>query len=74
MPRILETSAARFTLFDNAPGFDDYKPSIRALSLLANMTVPAVHTSLSKEGFRLDKEKVISRGGQPGGGWLPDER
>lgn len=67
--RMLETFFARFALFDNDPDFNDYKPSIRELSLLANMTVPAVRTSLSKEGFRLDKEKVISRGNQEEAGF-----
>ena len=33
----------------------DHNLNIHQLSLLANMTVPAVRTSLSKEGFKLEK-------------------
>lgn len=54
--RMLETFFARFGLFgaDGASPID-MAPSVRELALLANMTVPAVRTSLSKEGFKLEK-------------------
>ncbi|MCT2539973.1 hypothetical protein [Sedimentimonas flavescens] len=61
--RMLETFFARFGLFDSdRQELIDYRPTIRELALLANMTVPAVRTSLSKEGFKLDKVQASSRG------------
>ncbi len=48
--RMLETYFARWSLHIKGMAI-----SIRELSLLANMTVPAVRTSLSKEGFKLEK-------------------
>ncbi|PWE30280.1 hypothetical protein C4N9_06210 [Pararhodobacter marinus] len=63
--RMLETFYARFALYDSDEfEYIEYQPSIRELSLLANMTVPAVRTSLSKEGFKLEKVQRISRGNQ----------
>lgn len=51
--RMFETFFARYRLFESdAPGLD---LNIRELALLANMTVPAVRTSLSKEGFKLER-------------------
>lgn len=51
--RMLETFFARYTLFGvDSIGGD---MTIRELSLLSNMTVPAVRTSLSKEGFKLER-------------------
>lgn len=61
--RMLETFFARFGLFDENLHID-YMPSIRELALLANMTVPAVRTSLSKESFKLEKSHGMSRGNQ----------
>lgn len=61
--RMLETFASRILMFD-VDYKDDYAPTIRELSLLANMTVPAVRTSLSKEGFRLEKSATLTRGNQ----------
>jgi hypothetical protein len=52
--RMLETFFARFSLFE-----EDLDLDTRALSLLANMTVPAVRTSLSKEGFKLVRMQTI---------------
>lgn len=61
--RMLETFYARFGLFDGMdPELDAYMPSIRELALLSNMTVPAVRTSLSKEGFKLEKLNGHTRG------------
>lgn len=61
--RMLETFFARFMLFgEDAIRFDNL--SIRELSLLANMTIPAVRTSLSKEGFKLKKSERKIRDGQ----------
>ncbi|SHF00910.1 hypothetical protein SAMN05444279_1149 [Ruegeria intermedia] len=48
--RVLETYFARWSWHEE--GFD---LTIRQLSLLANMTIPAVRTSLSKEGFKLEQ-------------------
>lgn len=49
--RMFETFLARWELYE----FEDWSGvSVRALSLLSNMTVPAVRTSLSKEGFKLE--------------------
>lgn len=48
--RMFETFFARWSL--NVERGD---MSVRQLSLLANMTVPAVRTSLSKEGYKLEK-------------------
>jgi hypothetical protein len=56
--RVLETFFARFALFDEEWNSD---MSIRQLALLSNMTVPAVRTSLSKEGFKLEKTVGVSR-------------
>lgn len=61
--RMLETFAARILMF-GVDYTDDYAPSIRELALLANMTVPAVRTSLSKEGFRLEKSAKLTRSNQ----------
>lgn len=61
--RMLDTFVARIQMFDREFS-DGYTPTIRELSLLANMTVPAVRTSLSKEGFRLEKSTVRTRGNQ----------
>jgi hypothetical protein len=49
--RMLDTFLARWQLHDEGitTGL-----SVRELALLSNMTVPAVRTSLSKEGFKLD--------------------
>jgi len=49
--RVFDTFIARWQLYS-----DDYSVglSVRELALLSNMTVPAVRTSLSKEGFKLD--------------------
>ena len=47
---MLETFQARFSLFE---GKGDL--TIEQLALLADMTVPAARTALSKEGFKLDK-------------------
>ncbi|SFQ77749.1 hypothetical protein [Donghicola eburneus] len=52
--RMLETFFARFSLFEKHLDLDT-----RALSLLANMTVPAVRTSLSKEGFKLVRMQTM---------------
>lgn len=52
--RMLETFFARFSLFEEHLDLDT-----RALSLLANMTVPAVRTSLSKEGFKLVRMQTM---------------
>jgi hypothetical protein len=49
--RVFETFAARWELYNEEY---DTGLSVRALSLLSNMTIPAVRTSLSKEGFKLD--------------------
>lgn len=68
--RLLETFFARFALFESeVPLLDEYKPSIRELSLMANMTVPAVRTSLSKEGFKLEKSQVTTRANQEEAGF-----
>jgi hypothetical protein len=56
--RVLETFIARFTLFDPEINLD---MTIRQLAFLSNMTVPAVRTSLSKEGFKLEKTAQTSR-------------
>jgi hypothetical protein len=51
--RMFETFVARWQLYElpAAGGL-----SVRELALLSNMTVPAVRTSLSKEGFKLDTQ------------------
>lgn len=54
--RMLETYFARFSLFE-----EHLDLNTRALSLLANMTVPAVRTSLSKEGFKLVRMQIADR-------------
>lgn len=58
--RVFETAVARWNLYS-----DDYDSglSVRELALLSNMTVPAVRTSLSKEGFKLEASQVR---GEPG--------
>lgn len=48
--RVLETFFARWSWYE-----EENDLSIRQLSLLANMTIPAVRTSLSKEGFKLEQ-------------------
>ncbi|WGV16009.1 hypothetical protein [Fuscovulum ytuae] len=49
--RMLETFVARWKLSN-----EEYRSglTVRELALLSNMTVPAVRTSLSKEGFKLE--------------------
>lgn len=49
--RMFETFVARYQLYNS-----DYRSgsTVRELALLSNMTVPAVRTSLSKEGFKLE--------------------
>ncbi|MFW2545659.1 hypothetical protein ACN2XU_23810 [Primorskyibacter sp. 2E107] len=59
--RMFETFFARYSLFERETMGD---PDIRELSLLANMTVPAVRTSLSKEGFKLERSSGVSRSNQ----------
>lgn len=59
--RVLETFFVRFSLFDERVSFMDCRPNIRELALLANMTVPATRTSLSKEGFKLEKVQTTTR-------------
>lgn len=55
--RMFETFVARWKLYgeDFGSGL-----SVRELALLSNMTIPAVRTSLSKEGFKL--EQAATRG------------
>lgn len=61
--RMLETFFVRFALLDPEHSNDfAYGPSIRELALLSNMTVPAVRTSLSKEGFKLEKVQSSAGG------------
>lgn len=48
--RMFETFLARWELYEE----DSSGISVRGLSLLANMTIPAVRTSLSKEGLKLE--------------------
>lgn len=55
--RVFETFLARWNLYN--PEFGGGL-SVRELALLSNMTVPAVRTSLSKEGIKLDL--VATRG------------
>ena len=50
--RVFETFVARWKLFDTDLGSSGL--TVRELALLSNMTIPAVRTSLSKEGFKLD--------------------
>ncbi|PRX27138.1 Helix-turn-helix domain-containing protein [Meinhardsimonia xiamenensis] len=64
--RMFETFFARFALFDKDRQWD---VDIRQLSLLANMTVPAVRTSLSKEGFKLEKTQGHARSRLEGTGF-----
>lgn len=60
--RMLETFFVRFSLFeDEQVPFMDCRPNIRELALLSNMTVPAARTSLSKEGFKLEKVQSTTR-------------
>lgn len=60
--RMLETFFARFGLFEKEQLQDwDMSLSIRELALLSNMTVPAARTSLSKEGFKLEKVQSTTR-------------
>ncbi|MCZ8133496.1 MAG: hypothetical protein O9248_00475 [Rhodobacteraceae bacterium] len=49
--RVLETFVARWKLSNEEYR---YGLTVRELALLSNMTVPAVRTSLSKEGFKLE--------------------
>jgi hypothetical protein len=49
--RVFETFLARWNLYNPEYGGG---LSVRELALLSNMTVPAVRTSLSKEGIKLD--------------------
>lgn len=69
--RMLETFYARFGLFSGLDAYE-HNPSIRELALLSNMTVPAVRTSLSKEGFKLVKAKGMTRGNQEESGFRLD--
>lgn len=48
--RVLETFFARWSWYE-----EDYELTVRQLSLLADMTIPATRTSLSKEGFKLQQ-------------------
>jgi hypothetical protein len=64
--RVLETFRARWNLYNPDYGLG---LSVRELALLTNMTVPAVRTSLSKEGIKLD----LTRTG-PGGSRRDDDR
>ncbi|ETD87658.1 helix-turn-helix domain-containing protein [Rhodobacter capsulatus] len=50
--RVFETFVARWKFMDTDFGAGGL--TVRELALLSNMTVPAVRTSLSKEGFKLD--------------------
>lgn len=54
--RMLETFFARWKI-----EHEGMSVSVRELSLLANMTVPAVRTALSKEGFKLEKVQAHDR-------------
>lgn len=54
--RMLETFFARWKLEK-----EGWSVSVRELSLLANMTVPAVRTSLSKEGIKLERQQAHDR-------------
>ena len=56
--RMFETFLARWNLYN-----PDYGGglSVRELALLSNMTVPAVRTSLSKEGIKLDLTNARAR-------------
>lgn len=54
--RLLETFFARWSLEK-----EGLSVSVRELSLLANMTVPAVRTSLSKEGIKLERQQANDR-------------
>tara|TARA_R100000750_G_scaffold17798_1_gene11823 strand:+ start:2655 stop:3329 length:675 start_codon:yes stop_codon:yes gene_type:complete len=60
--RMFETFFARYSLFGGEV-LVSMNLSMQELSLLANMTVPAVRTSLSKEGFKLGRvhEKIAGR-------------
>lgn len=69
--RMLETFYARFGLLGGNATYE-HQPSIRELALLANMTVPAVRTSLSKEGFKLVKATGVTRGNQEESGFRLD--
>lgn len=57
--RVFETFLARWNLYN-----PDYGGglSVRELALLSNMTVPAVRTSLSKEGIKLDLASARGEG------------
>lgn len=66
--RVLETFFARYALYEEG-AVPDYGLSIRELALLANMTVPAVRTALSKEGLKLEKKPGTSRESQDEGGF-----
>lgn len=59
--RMFDTFVARWKLY--ADELDDGL-STRELALLSNMTIPAVRTSLSKEGFKLDMPGVRLEGGR----------
>lgn len=59
--RMFETFLARWELYE----YEDWGGmSVRALSLLSNMTIPAVRTSLSKEGLKLETSAGKSEGGR----------
>ncbi|AML51053.1 hypothetical protein [Falsihalocynthiibacter arcticus] len=60
--KMLDTFLARFSLFEH----EESDLTIRDLSLLANMKVSAVRTSLSKEGFKLVKSIEIGKDGKDG--------
>ena len=57
---MLKTCFARAMLYGELCS-GPFDLSIKDLSLLANMTIPAVRTSLSKEGFRLDGRDIGKR-------------
>lgn len=57
--RVLETFRARWNLYNPDYGLG---LSVRELALLTSMTVPAVRTSLSKEGIKLDLTRTGSGG------------
>lgn len=57
--RVFETFLARWNLYN--PDFGGGL-SVRELALLSNMTVPAVRTSLSKEGIKLDLASARGEG------------
>lgn len=59
--KVFETFVARWALYN-----DDLSSglTVKELALLSNMTIPAVRTSLSKEGFKLDLVTARGEGGR----------